>query len=117
MFKNIGTIFQSVTGLLTGNIQTSIAGVLGYIFTNFASGLPANIQAAITALIGGAIVTVMHKGSLWNWFLTTAAGGLVILQYCGSLIPSANIPLHVAVGGIIAAYAAFLQDEHIPTTN
>lgn len=106
------SIFNSITGIMTGNMQTTMSGVISWLLLHYAAQyhIPDNVQSAISAVCIGLIVAVMHKQNVKNVFLTIGASLFVILQFVGTLIPSANIGLTTAMGGVLAAYGMFCHD-------
>lgn len=108
MFSKIGTLFTTISGLITGNYQSTLAAIIQFVLP--AANLPANIENAISTVILAVVFAVMHKQNVVTAFLAAGASIILILQWAANFFPSIS-PFHAPLVMISAAFMALMQDK------
>ena len=111
MFSKIGILFGGLNSLITGHYQTTILAVLQYALS--ATTVPGTVQAAISTVLAGVVAAAMDKKNIWTQLLGYGSLLLVILQWVGTIIPAANLPLQSAYAGIMAVFMVLMKAEGV----
>lgn len=109
--SKIGSLIGALSGIVTGHYQTTIAGILQYVFSM--TTIPGTVQASISTVITAIAIAAMNKKDVWSQLMASGAALFTVLQWVGTILPPGSLPLHTAYAAIMAAFMVFMKAEGV----